>query len=163
MIILRNKSHGEIIRVCLGKFTTALWNKKYSQILNKNTSPYFHSESLVIWLLTVLKRTHFGELSISRFTTHIRKTQCCTLNFRTPDLRKIQAQNDRTVTNPTQNLSTYTVVSFQFTTKSIFPVKPTLCRSLLQKFCSLEVFNSPRTHHLDARPLKTSSVTLPPF
>ena len=37
MIILRNKSHGEIIRVCMGIFTTALGNEKISQILNKNT------------------------------------------------------------------------------------------------------------------------------
>ena len=48
MIILRNNSHGGIIRVCMGIFTTALRNKKISQILNKNTSPYFHSVSLVI-------------------------------------------------------------------------------------------------------------------
>ena len=34
MIILRNKSHGKIIRVCMGIYTTALSNKKkYSQIL----------------------------------------------------------------------------------------------------------------------------------
>ena len=45
---------------------------------------------------------------------------------------KIQAQNDRAATNPTQNSSTYTVVSFQFTTNSIFPVKPTLSHNLLQ-------------------------------
>ena len=31
----------------------------------KNTSPYFHSASLAFWPLTMLKRTHFGELSIS--------------------------------------------------------------------------------------------------
>ena len=37
MIILRNNSHGEIIRVCMEIFTTALRNKKHSQILNKNT------------------------------------------------------------------------------------------------------------------------------
>ena len=48
MIILRNKSHGEIIRVCLGIFTTDVRNKKYNQILNTNTSLYFHSASLVI-------------------------------------------------------------------------------------------------------------------
>ena len=48
VIILQIKSHGEIIRVRMGIFTTALRNKKYSQILNKNTSPYFHSTSLVI-------------------------------------------------------------------------------------------------------------------
>ena len=42
--------------------------KKYSQILNKNTSPYIHGALLIIWLFTLLKRTHFRELSISRFT-----------------------------------------------------------------------------------------------
>ena len=47
MIILQNESHCEII-VCMGIFTTDVWNKKYNQILNKNTSPYFHSASLVI-------------------------------------------------------------------------------------------------------------------
>ena len=55
MIILRNKSHGEIIRVCFGIFTTDVRNKKYNQILNTNTSPYFHSASLVIWPFTMLK------------------------------------------------------------------------------------------------------------
>ena len=48
MIILRNNSHGGIIRVCMGIFTTALRNKKIRQILKKNTSPYFHSVSFVI-------------------------------------------------------------------------------------------------------------------
>ena len=67
MIILRNNSHGGIIRVCMEIFTTALRNKKIRQILKKNTSPYFHSILLVIWPLTLIKRTHFSELSISRF------------------------------------------------------------------------------------------------
>ena len=31
--------------------------KKHSQILNKNTSPYFQSASLVIWPLTMLEET----------------------------------------------------------------------------------------------------------
>ena len=48
MIILRANSHGGIIRVCMGIFTTALRNKKIRQILKKNTSPYFHSVLLVI-------------------------------------------------------------------------------------------------------------------
>ena len=87
MIILRNNSHGRIIRVCMGIFTTALRNKKIRQILKKNTSPYFHSVLLVIWPLTLMKRTHFSELSISRFSTFIRKAQGWTLHFRTPDLR----------------------------------------------------------------------------
>ena len=47
MIVLRDNSHGGIIRVCMGVFTTAL-RKKKPQILNKYTSPYFHSELLVI-------------------------------------------------------------------------------------------------------------------
>ena len=46
MIILRNKSHGDY-------YYSALRNEKqYGQILQKNTSPYFHSVSLVIWPLT---------------------------------------------------------------------------------------------------------------
>ena len=75
MIILPNSSHGGIIRVCLGIFTTALRNKKICQILKKNTSPYFHSVLLVIWPLTLMKRTHFSELSNWRFSTYIRKTK----------------------------------------------------------------------------------------
>ena len=48
MIILRNNSHGGIIRVCMGIFTTALRNKKNtSNSQKKNTSPYFHSVSFV--------------------------------------------------------------------------------------------------------------------
>ena len=73
MIILRNNGHGGIIRVCMGIFTTALRNK--SSVL------------LVIWPLTLIKRTHFSELSISRFSTYMRKAQGWTLHFRTPDLR----------------------------------------------------------------------------
>ena len=71
MIILRNNSHGGIIRVCMGIFMTALRNKTILQILNKNISPYFHSVSLVIWPLTLMERTHFSELSISRFSTYM--------------------------------------------------------------------------------------------
>ena len=75
MIILRNNSQGGIIRVCMGIFTTALRNKKIRQILKKNTSPYFHSVSLVIWPLTLMKRTHFSDLFISRFSKYIRKAK----------------------------------------------------------------------------------------
>ena len=121
MIILHNNSHGGIIRVCMRIFTTALRNKTIRQILNKNTSPYFHSVSLVIWPLSLVKRTHFSELSISRFSTFIRKAQGWRFHFRTPDPRseKNPAQNDRAATNPTQNPSTYTVVLFQFNTNWI--------------------------------------------
>ena len=78
MIILRNNGDG-------GR---PLWGiKKIRQILNKNTSPYFHSVSFVIWPLTLKKITHFSELSISRFSTYIRKAQGWTFHFRTPDPR----------------------------------------------------------------------------
>ena len=87
MIILRNNSHGRIIRVCMGIFTTALRNKKILQILKTNTSPYFHSVLLVIWPLTLMKRAHLSELFISRFSTYIRKAQGWTLHFRTPEPR----------------------------------------------------------------------------
>ena len=67
MITLRSKSHGENIRVCMGKFTNANLRKKNSQTLYKSTSPYFHSASLVVWPLTMLKRSHFSDLLVSRF------------------------------------------------------------------------------------------------
>ena len=73
MILFRNNSQGEIIRVCMGIFMTALKNKKIGQMLNENTSPYFHSTLPVIWPLTSLKGIHLSELYISRFSTHIRK------------------------------------------------------------------------------------------
>ena len=44
MIVLQNKSHGEITKVCMRILTTALKIKKKSQILNRNTSSYFHNE-----------------------------------------------------------------------------------------------------------------------
>ena len=60
MNILHNNSYGGIIRVYMRIFTTALRNKTIRQILSKNTSPYFHSVSLVIWPFTSMKRTHFS-------------------------------------------------------------------------------------------------------
>ena len=119
MIILQNKSHGEITRVCMGIFPTAVRNKKCGQILNKNTSPYFHSVSLAVCPLTMLKRTHFCELSISRFITYIGKAQGCTYPNARSKKRKIRAQNDQAAISLTQNPSTYTEVSFQFTSNLI--------------------------------------------
>ena len=40
----------------MGIFTTALRNEKISQILNKNTSLYFHSALLVIGPLTYFRK-----------------------------------------------------------------------------------------------------------
>ena len=131
MIILRNKSHG----VCMNIYDRSKGLKKCSQIPNKNTLPYFHSASLVIWTLPMLKRSHLSELSNSRFTNHMGSPRLHTLfvNARS-EKRNIQAQNDQAATNPTQNLSAYIAVSFQFITNSILPVKLTLSRSLLPKF-----------------------------
>ena len=42
MIILRNNSHGGIIRVCMGIFTTALRNKKYVKF-SKKKKPHLTS------------------------------------------------------------------------------------------------------------------------
>ena len=75
MIVLHNDSRSGNIRVCMRICTTSLRNKTIRQILNKNTSPYFHSVSLVIWLLFLMKSTHRSELSISRFSTYIRKAK----------------------------------------------------------------------------------------
>ena len=126
IIILRNESRGENIRV--------LW--EYFVILfSINTSLYFHSTLLVLWLPTLLQRGYLNDLSISRFTTHRRRTRLHTPFPHTrSEKRKIWAQNDRAAKNPTQNPSTYTVVSFQFPTNSILPVKPTLSRSLFPRF-----------------------------
>ena len=77
-------------------FTTGLRNKTIRQTLNKNTSPYLHSVSLVIWPLSLMKRTHFSELSISKFSTYIRKAQGWTLHFRTPDPRSEKSQRKMT-------------------------------------------------------------------
>ena len=99
MIILRNNSHGGITRVCMRIFTTALRTTKNTsnyQKKKKNNSPYFHSVLLVIWLLTLMKRTHFSESSISRFPTYIRKAQGWTLHFRTIDLRSEKFQRKMT-------------------------------------------------------------------
>ena len=104
MIILRNNSHYGIIRVRMGIFTTTLRNKKNTSNSQKNSSPYFHSVLLVIWPLTLMKRTHFSEMSISKFSTYPRKAQGWTFHFRTPDLRsekfqrKIPLAGDPTVT-----------------------------------------------------------------
>ena len=65
----------------MGLFTTSIRNKNISQIVNKNTSPYFYSVFLVVWPLTVLKGTHFTELSI---TTHKR---CPRVHTPFPDAR----------------------------------------------------------------------------
>ena len=134
MIILHNNSHGGIIWACMRIFTTALWNTTIRQILNKNTSPYFHSVSLVIWPLSLMKRIHFSGLSISRFSTVVHeKSQRLNTPFSNArsEKRKFPTQNDQAATNTTQNPSTYTLVSFQFNTNSIFPAHRTLSHSFL--------------------------------
>ena len=67
MIILRNKSNGKIIWVCIGIFTTAFRNKKkHSQILTKIP----HLLQCIACNLTAYYAD--SESSISRFTTYAR-------------------------------------------------------------------------------------------
>ena len=161
MIILHNNSHGGIIRVCMRIFTTALRNKTIRQILNKNTSPYFHSVSRVIWPLSLMKRTILASCPFRGFQRTKEKPKAET---------SISERSIREAKNPSakwpgghKSNAEYTVVSFQFNTNSILPVHPTLSRSLLQKF-PVYRFLTARVHiNLDTRPLKTSLVTLPPF
>ena len=88
IIILRNNSYGGIIRVFVWAYLRPPSGiNKIRQILKKNTSPYFHSVSFVIWPLTLMKRAHLSEFFISRFSTYIRKAQGWTFHFRTPDPR----------------------------------------------------------------------------
>ena len=144
MIILRTNSHGGILRVCMGIFTTALRNKKIRQILKKK---YL---TLLPQRIACYLTAYFDEKSAFQrvvhflvFNVHKKSSR---LNTPFPNARsekrKIPAQNDRAATNPTQNPSTYTVVSFQFTTNSIFPVQPTLSRSLFQTAASTSTFAS---------------------
>ena len=120
----------------------------------KNASPYFHSASLVVWTLTLLKRDYYSELSISKFPTPARKQGRTLFPNTRSEKRKIHAQNDWAASNPTQNPAKYTVVSFQFSTNLIIPVEPTTSRSLLPKF-PLYTFLTTRVHiHHDMRPLK---------
>ena len=68
-----NKSHGEIIRVCMGKFTTAFRNTK---IQTNSQWKYLTllPQCIACYLTTYYdERTHFSALSISRFTTYIRE------------------------------------------------------------------------------------------
>ena len=86
-------------------------------------------------IFDIVLNKYLTYLSISRFTTLRRRTRLHTPFPHTrSEKRKIWAQNDRVATDPTQNPSTYAVISFQFTTNSIFPVKPTLSRSLFPRF-----------------------------
>ena len=113
MIVLRNNSHGGIIRDCMGICTTALRNEQIRQFLNKNTSPYFHSVSPVIWPLTLMKKTHFGELSISGFSTYIRKA-----------LTYIKRKGDQTSDNPCNYFSNRYLCGWYSTFQWIGKLRP---------------------------------------
>ena len=115
MIILRNNSHGGIIRVCMEIFTTPLRNKKIRQILKKK---YL---TLLPQRIACYLTAYFDEKSpfervvhFEVFNVHKKSPR---LNTPFPNARsekrKIPAQNDRAATNPTQNSITNTVVSLQ--------------------------------------------------
>ena len=86
---------------CIGIFTAALRNKKLSQILITNTSPYFQSALLAIWPLIMLKRSHFSELSVSRFT-HKRSTR---LHTPLPNARFEKRKSNLKITRRPQEVS----------------------------------------------------------
>ena len=124
----------------------------------KNASPYFHSASLVVWTLTLLKRGHYSELSISKFPTPARKQGRTLFPNTRSEKRKIHAQNDMSGLESNTESSQITVVSFQFSTNLIIPVEPTTSRSLLPKF-PLYTFLTTRVHiHHDTRPLKPAGL-----
>ena len=157
MIILHNNTHGGIIRVCMRIFTTTQRNKTICQILNKNTSPYFHSVSLVIWPLSLMKRTHFSELSISRFSMYIRKAQGWTLHFRTPDLRSKKSQ--RKMTRRPPRVLSYGVVPSEAKFKKETGLPSWFLMVMCQGWCvcelleayKLEIFEANCSLALDAR------------
>ena len=81
-----------------------LGNKKFSRILNKNTSPYFHRASIAIWPFTMLKRTHVWRvIHFYFYYVHKKRPRLYTPfpNARSGE-RKIQALNDQAATNLTQ-------------------------------------------------------------
>ena len=108
-----HNSNGEIIGVCIYIYIYIYIYKVKSNSYKKYlTLP----PQCIAWYLSAyfVEGNPFREFSISRFSTYIRKAQGCTFHFRNArsETRKIQTQNDRVATNPTQNPSTYIVVSF---------------------------------------------------
>ena len=47
-MILQNKIHSEILRVCMAYLRPLLGIKNYIQALNETTAPFLHSAPLVI-------------------------------------------------------------------------------------------------------------------
>ena len=100
-----------------------------------NTSPYFHSALLVIWTVTVLC---CNEAILASYPflglLLLREGQGCILHFRTPDPKSEKSKLKMTGRPQIQRRIQAHTVSFQFTSNSIFPMKPTLSRSLLPNF-----------------------------
>ena len=142
-------------------FTTASWNKKetvkFSIKIPHLTSTVHRllSDHQLCWKQPILASYPFLVLR------HKRSPRLCIpFSSARSERRKIQAQNDRAATNPTQNPSTYTAVSCQITNSSILLVKPTLSRTLLPKFSGIDVSNDPPSHSPRRTTIKTSLVTL---
>ena len=100
-----------------------------------NTSPYFHSALLVMWTVTVLC---CNEAILASYPflglLLLREGQGCILHFRTPDPKSEKSKLKMTGRPQIQRRIQAHTVSFQFTSKSILPMKPTLSRSLLPNF-----------------------------
>ena len=100
-----------------------------------NTSPYFHSALLVMWTVTVLC---CNEAILASYPflglLLLREGQGCILHFRTPDPKSEKSKLKLTGRPQIQRRIQAYTVSFQFTSNSILPMKPTLSRSLLPNF-----------------------------
>ena len=100
-----------------------------------NTSPYFHSALLVMWTVTVLC---CNEAILASYPflglLLLREGQVCILYFRTPGPKSEKSKLKMTGRPQIQRRIQAHTVSFQFTSKSILPMKPTLSRSLLPNF-----------------------------
>ena len=86
MIIFRNKSHSEIIRVCMGIFTAALRNKKI-----ESNSQYKYLTLLPKCIACYLTAYYVEKNPFQRVIYYlgllIKEAQGCTLHYRMPDSR----------------------------------------------------------------------------
>ena len=104
----------------------------------KNASPYFHSVSLVVWTLTLLKRGRYSELSL----------QGCTLHFRISDLRSEKSMlkkwpsGHKSNAESSQIICSFISILYQLDPPGGTDAKP----QFASKISSLHVSNNPRTH-----------------
>ena len=102
---------------------------------------------LVIWPLTLMKRTHFSELSISRYSTYLRKTQGWTLHFERPiwEAKNSSAKwpgGHKSNAESKHIYCSFISIHYKLNLPRATDAKP----QFASKISSLEVSNSPRPH-----------------